>query len=106
MAPSVDAETEESDLEDLARFITEASEVDAAALVGLPCFNVALEAAGPPAVLDSVALATQPEVIVKAFTVEYRSRAAVGFQSGAVDDEEAIRIYDLQTCEELATTPR
>ena len=94
-APAVEAETEEADLVDLARFITESSDVVDAVVKDLACFDVALDAVD-----------TKPESLVKGFTLMYRNQLAVGFQSQAVDDEQAIRIYDPLTCQELATTPR
>lgn len=93
--PSIDVGTEESDLEDLARAVTEATDVAPAAAGDLPCFDEAL-----------AAVDTEPEILVKGFTLIYLDQEAVGFQSQAVDDEEAIRIFDPETCEELATTPR
>ncbi len=93
--PSIGSGTEESDLEDLARAVTEATEVAPADATDLACFDEAL-----------AAVDTEPEILVKGFTLMYLDQQAVGFQSQAVDDEEAIRIFDPVTCEELATTPR
>ncbi|MEE8491554.1 MAG: hypothetical protein V3S60_07910 [Acidimicrobiia bacterium] len=98
-APWVNADTVESDLEDVARFVTESAAVDLAAVEDLACFEVA-------------ALDALPGFLVKAFTLMYRGQDAdgytdaIGFQTDAVDDEAAIRIYNSQTCVELATTPR
>ncbi|MEE9533945.1 MAG: hypothetical protein V3W06_05970 [Acidimicrobiia bacterium] len=98
-APWVNADTVESDLEDVARFVTESASVDLAAVEDLACFEVA-------------ALDALPGFLVKAFTLMYRGQDAdgytdaIGFQTDAVDDEAAIRIYNSQTCVELATTPR
>ncbi len=93
--PSIDVGTEESDLEDLARAVTEATDVAPAAATDLACFDEAL-----------AAVDTEPEILVKGFTLFYLDQEAIGFQSQAVDDEEAIRIFDPETCEELASTPR
>lgn len=89
-APPVAASTEEADLEDVARFLTS---IDPSEVGDLTCFAVAQ-------------LEANPGLLVKGFTLMYNDLDAVGFQTEAVDDEEAIRIYDPQTCEELATAPR